>query len=60
MKWKKATRSSNNGGNCVELASLADGAALRDSKNSGAGYLALSAEAFRKLLTEVKHGRHDL
>ncbi len=31
--WRKSSRSSNNGGNCVELARINDTVAIRDSKD---------------------------
>lgn len=31
--WRKASRSSNNGGNCVEVARVGDVVAVRDSKD---------------------------
>ncbi|WP_192759411.1 DUF397 domain-containing protein [Actinomadura algeriensis] len=42
--WRKSSRSTNNGGHCVELASAAAGVAVRDSKDPG---LACSSTAGR-------------
>lgn len=37
-RWRKSTRSGNQGGDCVEVAFLPDGrVALRDSKDDGHG-----------------------
>lgn len=33
MEWIKSSYSSDQGGNCVEIAELPDGAAVRDSKD---------------------------
>jgi uncharacterized protein DUF397 len=58
--WRKASRSSGNGGNCVQVAQLPGLIGIRDSKNPHAGHLAVSAEAFGDLLTEIKTGRLTL
>ena len=34
-KWRKSSRSSAQGGNCVEVAELSDIVMVRDSKNPG-------------------------
>jgi hypothetical protein len=61
VTWRKATRSTGNGGVCVELARLGgDRRGVRDSKDPDQGHLTLSRAALRALLTEVKAGRHDL
>ncbi|WP_018654077.1 DUF397 domain-containing protein [Actinomadura flavalba] len=58
--WRKSTRSSNNGGACVEVASLSRGVGVRDSKNPRAGNLALDRGQFGQLLVNVKAGTLDL
>jgi uncharacterized protein DUF397 len=58
--WRKATRSTNNGGNCVEVARLPGTIGVRDSKNPKAGHLAVSAEAFGDLLNEIRAGEHGV
>ncbi|MER7458233.1 DUF397 domain-containing protein [Micromonospora sp. NPDC126480] len=47
-RWRTATRSSNNGGNCVEVADNLPGRVLvRDSKDRDGGTLAFSPGAWR-------------
>ncbi|MCA1189401.1 MULTISPECIES: DUF397 domain-containing protein [unclassified Saccharopolyspora] len=58
--WRKSSRSNANGGACVEVASAADHAAVRDYKSGGAGpVLRFDARAFAAFLTCVKTGRLD-
>lgn len=37
MKWRKASYSSNGGGNCVEVGQVPGIVAVRDTKDSGSG-----------------------
>lgn len=37
--WQKSSYSADTGGNCVEVAQLPGGAAIRDSKHPKAGHL---------------------
>ncbi|MEV6811283.1 DUF397 domain-containing protein [Micromonospora sp. NPDC051296] len=47
-RWRTATRSSNNGGDCVEVADNLPGRVLvRDSKARDAGTLAFAPDAWR-------------
>ncbi|TCB99922.1 DUF397 domain-containing protein [Micromonospora zingiberis] len=47
-RWRTATRSSNNGGDCVEVADNLPGRVLvRDSKDRAAGILAFTPDAWR-------------
>ncbi len=47
-RWRTATRSSNNGGNCVEVADNLPGRVLvRDSKDRDGGTLTFSPDAWR-------------
>ncbi|WP_460793049.1 DUF397 domain-containing protein [Micromonospora sonneratiae] len=40
MRWRKSTRSGDNGGSCVEVAEVADAVAVRDSKDpSGPAFI---------------------
>lgn len=59
VKWRKASRSTVNGENCVELADLAGNVGVRDSKDPHGPRLALPVESFRALVTEIKRGAHD-
>lgn len=59
--WKKASRSNGNGGNnCVEVAFLDTGVAVRDSKNrSGPALLFTSAE-WTAFVDSAKDGEFDI
>ncbi|WP_289009712.1 DUF397 domain-containing protein, partial [uncultured Thermomonospora sp.] len=35
--WRKSSYSGDNGGDCIEVARLAEGVGIRDSKNRGCG-----------------------
>lgn len=51
LAWRKSSRSEDNGGQCIEIATLAQGAAIRDSKNPSGGTLRVPAagwKAFRR------------
>lgn len=52
--WRKSSRSTNNGGDCVELASVPGTVAIRDSKDPDGPKLALSPQAFAALLSDLK------
>ncbi len=56
MNWQKSSYSSAQG-NCVEVARLPDGAAVRDSKDRSGSVLRFSAEAWQAFLSAVKDGR---
>jgi hypothetical protein len=59
--WRKASRSSSNGGACVEVARNLPGAvAVRDSKDPHGPALTIKAAGWRKFISDVKAGRHDL
>ena len=53
-KWRKATRSTNNGGACVELAAAPGIVAVRDSKNSDGPRLTFTRAAFATFTDQVK------
>ncbi|MGI5167905.1 DUF397 domain-containing protein [Spirillospora sp. CA-253888] len=52
--WRKASRSSDAGDNCVELAGATEVVALRDSKAADAGVIQVSREDFRRFVRAVK------
>lgn len=54
-RWRKSTRSGNNGGACVEVADNLTGiVAVRDSKNPDGGTLAFSPNAWRNFVDLAK------
>ncbi|XNL82889.1 DUF397 domain-containing protein [Actinomadura madurae] len=60
IEWRKSSRSNASGEECVEVAALAEGRGVRDSKAPDAGYLALTTEGFARLLARVKQDEVDL
>ncbi|MFA1549172.1 DUF397 domain-containing protein [Actinomadura chokoriensis] len=52
--WRKSSYTTANGGDCVELASLSEMVAVRDSKNPDGPELLVSREAFAALLADLK------
>jgi len=60
LAWHKATRSSSNGGNCVEVARNLPGiVAVRDSKNPDGPKLVIPAADWQAFTASVKAGQHD-
>jgi hypothetical protein len=56
--WRKATRSTGNGGNCVEVASnLPRIVAVRDSKDPGGPALAFTPAEWRAFTAGLKAGQ---
>ena len=60
LRWRKATKSGNNGGNCVEVADGMGTVHVRDTKSRERGMLAVSAETFAEFIANAKAGRLDL
>lgn len=52
--WRKSSHSGSTGGECVELASVPDIVAVRDSKNPDGPKLLLGRDEFAALLAAVK------
>ncbi|RKS76179.1 uncharacterized protein DUF397 [Actinomadura pelletieri DSM 43383] len=55
VKWRKSSRSSADGDNCVEVANVPNIVALRDSKYPNGGKILLSHEDFRHLTNTLKN-----
>jgi hypothetical protein len=53
LNWRKSTRSANGGGNCVEIALLAEGAAIRDSKNPAGPKLRFPTTTWQGFLARI-------
>ncbi|MEU8117706.1 DUF397 domain-containing protein [Spirillospora sp. NPDC049024] len=61
--WRKSRRSGTGGAGgqeCVEVAALAEGRGIRDSKAPDTGHLTLSPASFAQLVIRVKRGDLDL
>jgi Domain of unknown function (DUF397) len=59
--WHKSSYSSNNGGNCVEVARNLPGVvAVRDSKDPNGPALTITPDAWRALLRSVQGRRPTL
>jgi len=54
--WRKSTRSSETGGNCVEVACVDGRIAVRDSKNPGQAAVRFERKAWRTFVIKVKAG----
>ncbi|MGX7672203.1 DUF397 domain-containing protein [Plantactinospora sp. DSM 117369] len=53
-RWRKSTRSGNNGGSCVEVADNLPGVVLvRDSKDRNGGSLTFDPVAWRSFVDDV-------
>lgn len=62
MKWRKASRSGDNGENCVESVRVPGSheIAARDSKEKNGPQLRFTISEWSTFLTEVKQGKHDM
>ncbi|GGT71740.1 DUF397 domain-containing protein [Actinomadura citrea] len=61
--WRKSQRSGTGGAGgeeCVEVAALAEGRGIRDSKAPDTGHLALSPSGFAHFIACVKRGDMDI
>jgi hypothetical protein len=56
LTWRKASYSTGNGSNCVELAALPEGVAVRDSKHPEGDILTFAPGALARLAASIKHG----
>jgi hypothetical protein len=60
LTWRKSSRSGGQGGNCVEVATLADGGtAVRDSKDPDGPKLLFTASEWDAFLGGAKDGEFD-
>ncbi|MEU0548179.1 DUF397 domain-containing protein [Micromonospora sp. NPDC005979] len=53
-KWRKGSRSSASGSNCVEVAVLSGGLAVRDSKDPGGPALVFGRDAWSSFVTALR------
>ncbi len=60
VQWRKASNSSSNGGNCVEVALVGDAVAVRDSKNPDGPKLAFTPGDWKAFTAELKAGGFNL
>ncbi|MGI8308788.1 DUF397 domain-containing protein [Saccharopolyspora hattusasensis] len=56
--WRKASYSGQQSA-CVEVGSIADGAAVRDTKNRAAGYFTTTTDQWSAFVAAIKGGRFD-
>jgi hypothetical protein len=54
VTWRKSTRSTGGGSNCVEVGCLPSRIAIRDSKNPEGAALVVSPAVFRELTEEIR------
>lgn len=57
--WRKSSYSSPQGGNCVEVAEVGDGRAVRDSKNPAGPALRFTAAEWSAFTAGVCAGEFD-
>ncbi|GAA4884084.1 DUF397 domain-containing protein [Saccharopolyspora cebuensis] len=56
--WRKSSRSSNHTA-CVEVGRVAEGAAVRDTKDRAAGYFTTTGPQWSAFLGAIKTGRYE-
>jgi hypothetical protein len=54
LQWRKATYSSGNGGNCIEVATADHTVAVRDSKDPDGPHLAFRLHAWKTFTARMK------
>jgi hypothetical protein len=57
--WRKSSRSSPSGDNCVEVAFAADAVAVRDTKDRQAAMLLFTGDEWKAFIEGVKAGEFD-
>ncbi|MGI5205812.1 DUF397 domain-containing protein [Spirillospora sp. CA-108201] len=60
VKWRKASKSTATGNECVELAATAAFVAVRDSKRPAGDNLTMTRSAFSQLVEEIRRGHYNL
>ena len=60
VAWRKSSRSSGNGGACVEVAAAPALRLARDSKNPAGPVLSFTPDEWHRFTTNVKSGAFDL
>lgn len=58
--WRKSSRSGAQEGACVEVAQIRGAIGIRDSKNTSAGHLTVSATDFGRLIGRIRAGELQL
>ncbi|GAA4869555.1 DUF397 domain-containing protein [Saccharopolyspora cebuensis] len=56
--WRKSSRSAQQT-SCVEVGRVADGAAVRDTKNRATGYFTTTGPQWATFVGAIKTGRYD-
>ncbi|MQY06994.1 DUF397 domain-containing protein [Actinomadura macrotermitis] len=54
VTWRKASRSVDNGGNCIEVAAVPSTVAIRDSKDPEGPKLLVPSQDFQRLAHTLK------
>ncbi len=57
--WVKSSYSGSQGSECVEVASLLNGTAVRDSKDENGPILRFTRDQWRTFVADVKAGRRQ-
>ena len=55
--WRKSTYSNGSGGNCVEVANLPNGRAVRDSKHPEGPFLIFTRQGWRAFVNGIEAGK---
>ncbi|MFE9183428.1 DUF397 domain-containing protein [Micromonospora haikouensis] len=56
VMWRKSTRSSANGSDCVEVAEFSDALAVRDSRDPDGPALRFDRDAWSSFVVGLRHG----
>jgi hypothetical protein len=58
LRWRKSSYSADTA-NCVEVAEILNGRAVRDSKNPDGPMLSYTIESWREFIEDVRNGCYD-